>query len=255
MLCEYHYDTKAICDGEGRTIVRFAVCDKNKTVIRMIEQYKSVTKLDILLCPFQDGISIEKKIQLGMFFDVIFLDMEMEGITGIEVGKWLREIRKNEKTEIIYMAEDERHVVELFQNRPFDFLLKPLTEKKIFQVLDKLFRVRIIGERKFRYTIYGVSYEEQIKNILYFQSDLRTIEMVTMEKTEKFVGKLSQLEEQVVLQSFIRTHQSYLVNPEYIVKIEKKSIQLMNGKFIPISKKYSSEIKTKLQKWQEGKRR
>ena len=95
----------------------------------MIEQYKSVTKLDILLCPFQDGISIEKKIQLGMFFDVIFLDMEMEGITGIEVGKWLREIRKNEKTEIIYMAEDERHVVELFQNRPFDFLLKPLTEK------------------------------------------------------------------------------------------------------------------------------
>ena len=79
--------------------------------------------------------------------------------------------------------------------------------------------------------------------------------MVTMEKTEKFVGKLSQLEEQVVLQSFIRTHQSYLVNPEYIVKIEKKSIQLMNGKFIPISKKYSSEIKTKLQKWQEGKRR
>ena len=136
MLCEYHYDTKAICDGEGRTIVRFAVCDKNKTVIRMIEQYKSVTKLDILLCPFQDGISIEKKIQLGMFFDVIFLDMEMEGITGIEVGKWLREIRKNEKTEIIYMAEDERHVVELFQNRPFDFLLKPLTEKKVFQVLD-----------------------------------------------------------------------------------------------------------------------
>ena len=170
-----------------------------------------------MLCPFQDGISIEKKIQLGMFFDVIFLDMEMEGKTGIEVGKWLREIRKNEKTEIIYMAEDERHVVELFQNRPFDFLLKPLTEKKIFQVLDKLFRVRIIGERKFRYTIYGVSYEEQIKNILYFQSDLRTIEMVTMEKTEKFVGKLSQLEEQVVLQSFIRTHQSYLVNPEYIV--------------------------------------
>ena len=190
-----------------------------------------------------------------MFFDVIFLDMEMEGKTGIEVGKWLREIRKNEKTEIIYMAEDERHVVELFQNRPFDFLLKPLTEKKIFQVLDKLFRVRIIGERKFRYTIYGVSYEEQIKNILYFQSDLRTIEMVAMEKTEKFVGKLSQLEEQVVLQSFIRTHQSYLVNPEYIVKIEKKSIQLMNGEFVPISKKYSSEIKTKLQKWQEGKRR
>ncbi len=236
-------------------MTRFAVCDKEEAVIRVIDQYRKANEMDITLYPFKDGTSLEKRIQLGMFFDVIFLDIEMEGRNGIEVGKWLRETKKNERTELIYMAENEQHLAELFQNRPFDFLLKPLTKKKIFQLLDKLFRVRIIGEQKFRYTIYGVNYEERIKNILYFQSNLRIIEMVTIDKIEQFVGKMDQLREQVVLQSFIRTHQSYLVNPEYIVKIEENSIQLSNGELIPISKKYSSDIKTELRKWLEGKRR
>lgn len=59
-------------------MTQFAVCDKGEAVIRVIEQYKNVNEMDILLYQFKDGISIEKKIQLGMFFDAVFLDIEIE---------------------------------------------------------------------------------------------------------------------------------------------------------------------------------
>lgn len=75
-------------------MTQFAVCDKEEAVIAMIEQYKRVNEIDISLYKFKNGISLEKRIQMGIFFDAVFLDIEMEGKNGIEVGKWLRETKK-----------------------------------------------------------------------------------------------------------------------------------------------------------------
>lgn len=77
-----------------------------------------------------------------------------------------------------------------------------------------------------------------LSHILYFASERRCIRLVTKDSSDSFYGKLSELEDCLSSKncSFIRVHQSYLVNQHYITSFNRKYILLANGELLPISK-------------------
>ncbi|MGN0397899.1 MAG: LytR/AlgR family response regulator transcription factor [Candidatus Fimimorpha sp.] len=201
---------------------------------------------------------MEKVIEKGIFFDIIFLDIQFDDKSkeetfckrkknGIEIGQKIRNIYNDQKTQMVYISSYESYAIKLFQNHPFDFVIKPLTEEKIYHVLNQLIRLYFNGEQKFEYNVNGIIYEEKIQNILYFRSNLRKIEMVTIEGIKLFHGKIKELMEKVTLRSFIRIHQSYFINPQYIEKVKDKII-IINGEELPISRKYMTSFKEQLRK-------
>ncbi len=64
----------------------------------------------------------------GEYFGLIFLDIEMQYVNGIEAGKIIREKMKDELTKIVYISGSDNYAMELFQVRPLDFLIKPISK-------------------------------------------------------------------------------------------------------------------------------
>lgn len=67
---------------------------------------------------------------------MFFLDIEIEFMNGVQVGRFIREKLQDDNTLIVYMSSYTKYAMELFEVRPMDFLIKPLNEKKIIKALE-----------------------------------------------------------------------------------------------------------------------
>lgn len=73
--------------------------------------------------------------------NILFLDIELPGKDGVMVGKYIREVLEDENIFLVYISSKENYALQLFQNRPFDFLVKPIEQAKIYHVLDNICRI------------------------------------------------------------------------------------------------------------------
>ena len=110
---------------------------------------------------------------------------------------------------------------------------------KIFSILDR-------SESNFEYKNQGNSYRIMYKDILYFQSNGRKINIVMKKETRDFYGKLSEVEKACPESLFLRIHKSYLVNMHYVKEITYKWIKMINEDILDISKSNRVEIRRKV---------
>ncbi len=194
---------------------------------------KKLLVMDIDL--FCTGEDLFKNIMNGICYDVIFIEVEMKRRSGIECAKQLRRI--DPEVLLIYISSHEENPVELFKAEPFGLIKAPINLKAFEECLDRvLTRIEnkdIYFEYKFDRTISKVF----MKNILYFESKGRIIQVVLQDKVDQFYGKLNELEPQLEKSkySFLRIHQSYLVNYRFIEKIGMSKVRLTNGIELQIS--------------------
>jgi DNA-binding LytR/AlgR family response regulator len=80
---------------------------------------------------------------------------------------------------------------------------------------------------------------------MFFESTGRKVEIVTMNDRYSFYSKLDEVEQNPDLQNFLRCHQSYLINPDYILEISSNSILLTNHESLPVSRGAYKQIKEK----------
>lgn len=145
---------------------RIAICDDNIMVCSEIERYlqeyaKEESLNDIETEVFLSGEELCRVIQSDSnAFHMIFLDIELGGMNGISVGNILREEIKNEITQVVFISYSQDYAMQLFKIRPMDFLLKPITYKKVYDVMQiyrKLFPdKKLFFEYKWGKNIYQI---------------------------------------------------------------------------------------------------
>lgn len=177
-------------------------------------------------------------------FDLIFLDIELTGINGVGVGQMLRQSAQD--VQIVYVSSKEEYAMQLFQNRPFDFLVKPVTQKRLNALLDEYFRVFPPEDRYFSYTADRQKAEIAVSRILYFESIRKQLRIVTADGEVLIYGKLSDVLALRFSQRFLRIHQSFLVNTQHIVTFRYGEIALTNGTVLPISRSYQNAVRDDL---------
>jgi len=227
----------AICDDE------IAICDR---LLMILEGYFEEKDVDVLVDLYysaddlMNSIKNDKKI-----YDVIFLDIEMDGTSGIEFGKEFRNDLHNEITKIIFVSWESAYAMELFKIRPIDFIIKPLIREKIEDVLDVV--INLVDQSK-RYLVYSnngkngfVHYDE----IMYIMSSNRVISIVTSEERIRFTGKLDDVVKRLDDKYFWRIHKSFVINPLYAKKIQYDNVLMRSGEKISISQKYRVGIRQK----------
>ena len=111
IICD---DEKSTCSELEENILKYA---REKSVPLVTEVFYSG---DTLL----DYLKREK-------INILFLDIELPGKDGVMVGKYIREVLEEENIFLIYISSKENYALQLFQNRPFDFLVKPIEAAKI----------------------------------------------------------------------------------------------------------------------------
>ena len=201
----------AICDDQ------YAICSEIENIIL---EYQKLTTQDIQIEVFYSAEKLSAFMEYEHNFDLIFLDIEMNGLNGLDLGRKIREEMDNHITQIVYVSGKESYYRDLFEVRPMHFLLKPVEPDKIIKDIELAMKLvnRIGGV--FSYKRGHVAYKLPIKNIIYFQSVNRKINIVTLTGEEIFYGKLHDVFHQVAKHRFMNIHKSYIINYEYVAKFK-----------------------------------
>lgn len=227
--------------------MRIAVCDDEKEILDMMQEnltdFGKSNHIDILLHLFTTGESLLKTVDE---YDLIFLDIEMPGIDGIQVAKEIR--RTNHHSRIVYISSHAECVMQSFAVHPFDYILKPVTKEQLEERLPDYLnymkdsfsreekKIELQGERnRFFLPIREICLFEYIAN--------RKIKVYENEECHIVKGSLYKIMESFENeQIFASPHKSFIVNMMYIEKIKGFTIFLTNGRTIPIAQKRYNEF-------------
>ena len=231
-------------------MIKIGICDDDKNIIQKIKDYISEYKGD--KCTIESYNSGEELIENKKKFDVILLDIDMEGIDGTETGKKIRDYDKNVK--IIYVTSFTDYVNLAFKVHAFLYLNKPIKKEEIHNALDEVISYKDNSEEKelieFK-TDEGVIRIEP-KEIYYFEYINRKVNIKTKDKIYKIKEKITDTANVMSKYGFVMPHKSFTVNLFYVKSIKGYDIFMMDGSVIPLSQKKSVEFRERLNMFLEN---
>ena len=186
------------------------------------------------------GEALCSALEEGIGFDLIILDIQLPGLSGVQVGQYLRDTLANRLTQVLYISTEQGYAMDLFAIQPLDFLLKPIMDKELYANIDKaLLKISQDGPY-ISFTSNKVFYRLRQHDVRYFESDRKTMIVHAVQNDYAYSGKMSELGE---LQGFVMIHQSFLVNYHYIRQQRHDSLLLDNGVELPISRPYRQQLR------------
>ena len=183
-------------------------------------------------------------------FDIVFLDIQMEGMNGIEAARNLREQQGD--TVLIFITGIKEYVFDALDLYAFQYLLKPIDEDKFAEVLQRA--VREVGRKKERRVLFIKSRNLTLdqSEILYIESRAKKVEIHTVKQTVEIYAAMDELEGQLG-EEFYRCHRAYIVNMDCITEYDSESITLTNGDRVYLTKKkYGEFVKAYMWHLQNG---
>lgn len=133
---------------------RIGICDDNIAVGAEIEKYlleyaSAENFEDMEIEVFLNGEDLCRAIRNNSsIFHLLFLDINLGDLDGIPVGNILREEMKNEITQVVFISYTQEYAMQLFKIRPMDFLIKPITYNKVYDVMQ-IYRILFPGKKLF----------------------------------------------------------------------------------------------------------
>lgn len=226
------------------------VCDDEKSTCSQLEcllaDYALRRGVKLRTDSFFSGDALIDHLDKEETPDVLFLDIELPRLSGVAVGDYIRRVLENEQIFLVYISSKERYALQLFKNRPFDFLIKPLNEEKVFPVLDNICRIVGKSNCEFEYQNKGSVYRIPYRDILYFQSAGRKISIVARQGERTFYGKLADVAAKLPERLFLSIHKSYLVNVNYVQEYTYECVKMLNGDTLTISKVNRAAVRRKI---------
>lgn len=212
--------------------MNIAVCDDELVIREQIREmilFQSAGHRVELFC------SAEELLQSEICFDVILMDIQMEGLNGIEAARILR--KRGENAVLIFVTGIKEYVFEAFDVAAFHYLLKPVDGDKFYEVFNKA--VKEAEKNKEQEYLFIKSKNKKLKikteDILYIESMGRKVEVHLKSEIIEIYAKMNDLEEQLE-NGFYRCHRGYLVNMAHIAEYENYSIRVSNGETIFMAK-------------------
>lgn len=229
-------------------MVTIFLCDDDESILnKYSEQLKALAKkndIEVALSFFKSGESLIFYILESINkADIIYLDIIMDKLSGLDTAKKLREIGC--RSEIIFLTEIEDYVYDAYDISPVYYLLKTKTsEEKFEEVFLRAVKLSDRKEKEMFVFEYGVNIQAiPIQDISYFEIWKRIVTVhYDKDKVFDFYSTMEKLEMQLNGR-FIRTHRSYIVNLSYISKFHKNGVFLKTGESIPVGITYVNYVK------------
>ncbi len=227
------------------------ICDDGENVCTSIEnmllQYAQEKKIQMDTNIWYAGESLRDYLVSGNHLDILFLDIELLKMTGIEVGNYIRNQLDNMGMQIVYISGKASYAQQLFKTQPLDFLVKPILPKQINEVMDMALKIIKKRNERFEFQQGKDFYYIPMGDIVYFASEGRKVKVVTMKAVFEFYGKLSEVTK-CLSEDFIVIHKSYIVNREYVFRYTYEMVELVDGTILTISLPNRKLVRDKLLK-------
>ncbi len=181
--------------------------------------------------------------------DLLFLDVEMDGISGMDAAAQIRNFDK--EICLVFVTGYTDYVFDGYKVNALDYVIKPASAKKLFDVLKRV-REQLSDkyDKTFSFKNPEGTYRLPLSNIAYFYSDKRKVNIVCTSRERSlsysFYGKLDEVEAKLS-HAFVRIHQRYLVNPAHVERIGSENITIA-GACLPMSRALKESAAVKLAK-------
>ena len=232
-------------------MIRIAIVDDEKVIREQIKKLIEKKQTDCEIDTYGTG---EDLLKADSVYDIIFLDIQMDGMNGIDTARALRQ--KADNTVLIFITGVKEYVFDAFDVAAFHYLIKPIEEYKFSEVYNRA----VLEVRKRKQQTNGQLFVKtrnrnatfNQSDILYIESRAKKVEIHTKTDTVEAYAAIGELEKQLV-GSFYRCHRGYLVNMAFIMEYGNDSITLNNGETIILSKdKYSEFVKVYMRYLKNG---
>ncbi len=173
--------------------------------------------------------------------DILLMDIDMEGVNGIDVVARIQE--HFHQLKVIFITGHIELSTEIFRVNPNNFLLKPIQAETLLDAVERA-RKQIEKEESecFVVTFKGAVFRIKTRDILYFESEKRTVILHGREGSWTIYRKLDEVQE-AVPDYFLRCHQSYLVNMNEVRSLQPLRLEMNQGDVIPVSRPKYKETK------------
>lgn len=214
----------AVCDDE--VLACFRIAGKIKEILEEM-------KRSCILRQFQSGREL---LQASESFDIIFLDIMMSDPDGMKTAQILH--RKSPDKILIFLSSSREYVFDAYDVEAFQYLLKPVDDKKLKNVLQRAILKTESCSREF----ILVNRERQkrklfLDDIYYFEINGRMVDVHGTEGIFSYYEQIGELEAQLRDKGFFRCHKSYLINLKYVDGYNRQEIFLENGENIIVAKR------------------
>lgn len=189
-------------------------------------------------------------------YDLIFLDISMKSMSGMELARKIREKDKN--TVIVFVTSDSGYVFEGYEVNAYRYLLKPVSETKLAEILEAVSeREDRAQEESIILKVAGENYKLKLSDIMYVEAQGHYINIVkadgeTISLKSGFSDVLKRINE--TGEHCVTAHRSYAVNISKISSIGRSECHLSDGTAIPVSRSAYKDLNDKFIKYNlEGK--
>lgn len=225
------------------------ICDDEKGTCSELEnllhKYGKSHGIQMEISIWYTGEGLCDFLKKGGMLDILFLDIELISTNGIKVGNFIREELENMETAIVYISSSSNYAMSLFRIQPLDFLIKPIKTVQIEDVMNREMKQHKKKNQLFEYHFYGNYFKVPYKDIIYFYSDNKKINIVLRNEKIQINGKLKKIAKDVPY-SFILIHQSYLINSDFVMEYSYDKIKMCNNDELNISQPYRKRVREQI---------
>lgn len=234
---------------------RIGICDDDKELCSGLEEQiyhiakELPVKVDVEV--WYSGESILNDLGNGTQLDLIFLDIELVHKNGISVGRFIRGEMEDILTHIVYISSKQSYAMQLFKIQPLDFLIKPISNEQLKEVLDRSLKQKRSPDSYFEYQKGSSIRRIPTRDIAYFMSMDKKIKLMVKDGKEEFYGKLKNIQEKLPA-DFVMIHQSYIINQLYVSEYSYDSVKMSDGTTLSISKPYRKATRSKIKQYRRA---
>ncbi len=218
-------------------MMSIAVCDDEiiecSNIAKRIRKILEEMQIPCIIRQFGSGPEL---LQAEESFDLIFLDIIMDGLNGMETAQIFR--KKTLDKLLVFISSSRQYVFDAYDVEAFQYLVKPVEDKKLKSVLEKA--VHKTEKNSQEFILVSKEREKKkvfLQDIYYFEIRGRKIEIHEKDRIFTYYEQIGILEDSLREKGFFRCHKSYLINLRYASAYNRQEVIMENGDKVSIAKR------------------